>query len=133
MNKTVKAELPALVKQAGDEILDKKRAEVRERAKVLLKRKDKMEHDIAECEKDLEKARTKLAEFAAKLAEIEGGTNLEAFEELEKIVSDGDGISYIPGVQSMGVRITYSQPYMPYVTTGYVTSGNTSLAIGYNP
>lgn len=93
MNNKIKSELPALIKETGDEILKKQREEARARIKPVLEYKEAMDKSIADCERDLEKARKIRDDFAAKLAEAEAG-KFEALEDAEKIISENNPVHY---------------------------------------
>lgn len=92
---TNEIELSTLVNEAETELLKQKQAAIRERAKPILKHREAMEKSIAECEKDLEKARLVLADFALKIRDMEENDNMQLFEELEKIVREGETKLYV--------------------------------------
>lgn len=95
-NDIIKSELGQLVKAADTELLDQHRAKFKNRAKSVLRFKERMEESIAECEKDLEEARKKLADFKAKLALVDEKQDMEAFQELEKQITDQSVKLYLP-------------------------------------
>lgn len=95
-NQIIKTELSKLVKEADTELLEAQRVKFRARAKDVLRFKERMEESIAECEKDLEEARKKLADFKAKLALVDEKQDMDAFTELEKTCSDNTAKFYIP-------------------------------------
>lgn len=96
MNNQIKSELGQLVKAADTELLDQHRTRFKNRAKSVLRFKERMEESIAECEKDLEEARKKLTDFKAKLALVDEKQDMEAFQELEKLITDQSAKFYQP-------------------------------------
>lgn len=105
---TNEIELSTLVNEAETELLKQKQAAIRERAKPILKHKEAMEKSIAECEKDLERARAMLVDFSAKLRDVEENDDMATFEELEKIIREGKTRLYS---KNEDVSITWSVPY----------------------
>lgn len=92
----IKAELSKLVKDADAELAERERSRFRRRAKHVLVFKERMEASIIECEKDLEEARKKLTDFKAGLALVDEKQDMEAFQALEKTISDNTAKFYVP-------------------------------------
>lgn len=119
MNNQIKSELGQLVKAADTELLDQHRAKFKNRAKSVLRFKERMEESIAECEKDLEEARKKLTDFKAKLALVDEKQDMEAFQELEKLVTDQSAKFYVPATTGY-VRFTASYQHLSNGISAYL-------------
>lgn len=119
MNDKMKSELPDLIRDSANEILTKQREAARARIKPVLEYKEAMDKSIADCERDLEKARKVRDEFAAKILQAQGGAegnqgDYTALEDAEKIMSEADAVYYQPAVARQALA------------TGYVTSSYTT-------
>lgn len=126
MNDKIKAELPDLIKDSANEILNDQRDRARARIKPVLEYKEAMDKSIADCERDLEKARKVRDDFAAKLADAEAG-KFEALEEAEKIMEEDNPVKYQPATALIRTRTTF---YLP-PTYSYPAS-NLTITCGSN-